>query len=446
MEVNKVRQVLINYEKSNFRLDVNQNVKISDLKRIIETAFQIPRNKIRIFHQNKEIIQTDDSRVENVFPNLQSIELTIVLGNDNSNETREKEFAFKLRLGEYCDRHNYKYPCHYCFDCNKSFCSICNLENLHAEHETIEKYDYLQDSSIIVNRIFEKSTESVKILKPVDQEKVLTFEKYLKENLFDRLRESISNIELKFKEILKVYLESSKNSLKQVNTNLIQIKEQCIENLDQTKRDLQFQNMLIDESVITSFYKTILATFNQKKIIESDKDQYHELLNSLDLVKPVAETLFNEIKKYLTEKLTVDSYHKCHQEILKKKIEPVDINKLKENLGKYLVNTVKKNMVSGSKSKIIPQSPAQSSVWQSTKKKFHHLEHPYEEDEAEAPLLNQASNGNIVENKYSYSIHTTITENKFNNYKQIEKNAENNNPDKISNSIKNTGNSLIEEY
>ena len=58
METLKVRQVVFNFDKkSDFRYDVNQNIRIIDLKRMIETALQIPRYKLRLFHNNIEYNQ-----------------------------------------------------------------------------------------------------------------------------------------------------------------------------------------------------------------------------------------------------------------------------------------------------------------------------------------------------------------------------------------------------
>lgn len=368
METLKVRHIIFHFDKkSDFRYDVNQNIKVIDLKRMIETALQIPRYKVKLYHNEIDYTEHDDSRLENLFPDLQIIEFYVALGPASSDEMGEKEIALKLRLGEYCDSHTFKYPCHFCFDCNKSFCSICNVENVHGDHETIEKYDYLQDTHSIVNRIFRRVSEDIKNLRFENEEKVHQFEAYLRDELFDKLRLLITSIEVRIKDILKVYLESSKLSLRQIESNLNIIKENCAEVLNSRKAELEMQNMLIDESVIINYYNTIMQIHNQKYPIENDKKKFSDLVESLSVVKPVADTIYNDIKAYLEEKLNVDCFNKCEQDILRNKIMPVSSDIFIDKLQKDILNSTNKKPLSAAKMNLLGTTD---------KKKFHHLDLP----------------------------------------------------------------------
>lgn len=436
METFKVRQVIFHFDKkSNFRYDVNQNITIIDLKRMIETALQIPRYKIKLYQNNIDYTHSDDSKLETLFPNLQLIEFDVALGPNVCNEPAEKAIAIKLRLGEFCDHHVYKYPCHFCFDCNKSFCSICNLENKHSDHETIEKYDYLQDSHTIVSRIFSRISQDIKSLKFENEENVYKFESYLKDEFFDKLRNLITEIETRIKGILDVYLNSSKNSLKQIENNLETIKSNCSDALDSRKEELQMQNMLIDESVIVNYYNTILQIYNQRQPIENDRVKFDELVGSLSVVKPFAENLFNEIKDYLINKLNLDSFSKCEQEIIKNKIEPVNSERVKAKLFQDILNSTSKKPVSAKKQNILGLSPAEFSALQSGNKKFHHLKSSFDLADNPEPKQGSEAKWNLEENLKNYVANQDNGTAGKNENEEKEKYIEN-----ISNSIRNTGN------
>ena len=458
METLKVRQIVFNFDKkSEYRYDVNQTIKILDLKRMIETALQIPRYRVKLYHNNIDYTSNDDSRIEALFPDLQLIFFNVALEPNLSNEAGQKEISIKLKLGNFCEDHPYKYPCHFCFDCNRSFCSICNRENIHSEHETIEKYDYLQDTNIIVNKIFCKVTEEIKSLKFENEENVEKFEIYLKEELFNKLRDLINDIENKVKNILNVYLESSKNSLKQIENNLNSIKVNCSDALNSKKEELNMQNMLIDESVIISYYNTILQIHHQKQPIEQDKKKFLELVESLSIVQPLAENIFNEIKGFLLNKLESDTFTKCENEINKNKISAVNLDNIKDRLHTDIMNSTSKKPMANARAAILGMSPQEFSVFNSEiKNKFHHLDDSYylkSEIKKDENLISEKKdnlNLNVGMNFKNINKGTDQGFNKLPNVPEVEQNIMDideeierpetkENAEYISSSIKNTG-------
>ena len=64
------------------------------------------------------------------------------------------EEIIDLKLLQFCNLHNGKYPYFYCFTCGKSICSDCLKTGEHNNHETKEKYDYLQESRNLVELLF----------------------------------------------------------------------------------------------------------------------------------------------------------------------------------------------------------------------------------------------------------------------------------------------------
>lgn len=332
----KVSQVLFTIENKQdfYRYDVTQSIRIQDLNRMLETALQIPRKKINLFHNQITQSNLYDSRLETLFPTLQTINFSLSLPSSEplGDATLDNQISFKLRLDGYCDNRLYKYPCHFCFDCLKSFCSECFMENIHSGHETIEKYDYLLDSKVIINRIFRRITDEIKRLKFEKEENVQKFSAELTQEFFDKLRNLIYEIETRIKKNLNVYLESSKNSLKPIEINLLTLKENCAVALEQRKSQLKIENMLIDESVIVNYYNAIVQIYSQKLPIEKDKVRFAELINSLAIGKPVAEGLFYDIKQFLTHKLNFDAFAQCEKEILRNKIAPISKEDVLKNI------------------------------------------------------------------------------------------------------------------
>jgi virulence-associated protein VapD len=92
------------------------------------------------------------------------------------------------------------------------------------------------------------------------------------------------------------------------------------------------EKTLSDENVIVNYYNTILQIYTQKQPIELDKARFDEFVGSLYIVKPVAESLFCEIKEYLLQKLNLDKFAQCHKEILRIKINPIYAQQLRERI------------------------------------------------------------------------------------------------------------------
>jgi len=373
MEATRIRQVIFNLDKHNpLKYDVNQSIKIRDLKKIIETAIQIQRNDIKLFHNNVSYTEKDDSRLENLFPSLQTIEFLTVIEpkKEKISSIQEKEISLKLKLGEYCESHLYKYPCFFCFDCNKSFCSICNLENIHDGHETIEKYDYLQNPEEIVNRIFAKSTEEIKRVKKHDLEIAKSLERYISEDLFKFLKEKIRQVEERLKDMLNIYIESYESSWFQISENLNEVKKTCKDALEKRKEDLNISDMLVDENIIINYYNTIMQVHNQRQHFLVDKSKIEELEKSINKIKPLADRVFSELNSFLEGKLNNEAFSKCEHEIKQHKVSPVQKTIFMNYLAKEILNSTNKKP-SATKQMI---NKSCGKFMNSEMKKFHHLE------------------------------------------------------------------------
>jgi len=344
MEVKRIRRVIFTFDKRDaFRYDVNQSIKIIDLKKILETGLQIPRFKIRLYHNGEEYTYLDESKIEILFPLLNEIAFQVSFHPLYTTDKSEKEIAIKLRLGFFCKLHENKYPCHFCFDCNDSFCSVCHKNEIHAEHETIEKYDYLQDAELIVERIFRKLTDEVYSLRFDNQEQVQLLENKIQGNYFDTLRNLLSRIEDRARDLIRMYSDVNLRSLKEIEENLKKVKKSCLGALINTKDELQMQNIIIDESIVISYYNTILQIHNQKEPISNDIQKYLESLNSFKHVNKFSENVSTELNRVLECFLNNNDEYKIYEkEIKKNEIKPVDVEEVKTTLYKDILNSTSK--------------------------------------------------------------------------------------------------------
>lgn len=372
MEVKRIRKVTFTFDnREAFRYDVSQSIKIMDLKRILETGLQIPRFKIRLYHEGVEYTNLDESKIEVLFPNLNEITFQVSFHPLYNTDKSEKEIAIKLRLGFFCKLHENKYPCHFCFECNESFCSICHKNQAHAEHETIEKYDYLQDADLIVERIFKKLMEEVNLLRFDNQEQEQIIDNKIKGSYFDNLRNLLSRIEDRARDLLTMYSDVNKRSLKEIDENLNKVKKSCVDALYDKKEELQMQNIIIDESVVVSYYNTILQIHNQKEPIYNDIQKYLESLKSFKHVNIFLEHVSKELNKVLEGFLhNNEEYRICENEIKKNEIKPLDEEQVKTVLYKDILNSTSKKPLSHGK--FFSDSPLKTAS--KGVARFHHLD------------------------------------------------------------------------
>ncbi len=344
MEVKRVRQVIFKFDnREAFRYDVSQSIKIIDLKKILETALQIPRFKIRLYHNSEEYTNLDETKIEVLFPNLNLITFQVSFHPLYNSDKSEKEIAIKLRLGSFCKLHENKYPCHFCFDCNESFCSVCHKNQLHADHQTIEKYDYLQDADLIVESIFKKLEEKVSMLKFDNQEEVQVLELKIKGSYFENLRILLSRIEDRARDLLKTYSDVNKLSLREIEENLNKVKKSCIDALHNKKEELQMQNIIIDESIVISYYNSLMQIHNQKEPINNNIQMYLDSLKSFKHINTFLEHATRELNKVLEGFLNdSEQYRICENEIKKNEIKPIDVEEVKQTLFKDIQNSSSK--------------------------------------------------------------------------------------------------------
>ena len=189
-----------------YSFDVNKNINIHSLIRMLYAASNIGRKCIRIFNDNTEYTKADDLLM-NLFPNQNEITFEVKIDDGKSFELNIN--YINLDFG-YCNIHNGKYTLFYCYDCQKSFCSDCLKSNLHKCHNFAEKYDYLQDSKILIERILNNLKPQINL---IDENKINDIKYKLNNDYFPRIHNLINDINKKFNCIIDCYIVSENNNI-----------------------------------------------------------------------------------------------------------------------------------------------------------------------------------------------------------------------------------------
>ena len=92
----KIRQVLFYVDNSKkYLFDVNQNITINTLKKMLIAASSLSSDGLRIFHNNIEYTYKTTSTLEELFPNIQLVEFQIKNTEDGLED--DKDFT-KIKL------------------------------------------------------------------------------------------------------------------------------------------------------------------------------------------------------------------------------------------------------------------------------------------------------------------------------------------------------------
>ena len=278
-----------------YSFDVNKNINIHSLIRMLYAASNIGRKCIRIFNDNTEYTKADDLLM-NLFPNQNEITFEVKIDDGKSFELNIN--YINLDFG-YCNIHNGKYTLFYCYDCQKSFCSDCLKSNLHKCHNFAEKYDYLQDSKILIERILNNLKPQINL---IDENKINDIKYKLNNDYFPRIHNLINDINKKFNCIIDCYIVSENYNI-QKNYDLL--KEYYIEGLDQLKQKIHLEDFIFNENVFLTFdekYRNI----SKDLCCFINYNKYNNFLKNIDLLNNYLDKLYNNINKVLisyTEKV-----------------------------------------------------------------------------------------------------------------------------------------------
>ena len=333
-----------------YSFDVNKNINIHSLIRMLYAASNIGRKCIRIFNDNTEYTKADDLLM-NLFPNENQITFETKIDDEKCYELNIN--YVNLDFG-YCDIHKGKYTLFYCYNCQKSFCSDCLKTNLHKDHNYSEKYDYLQDSKILIERIFNNIGPQIKL---IDENKINEIKNKLNNEFFPKIHNMINDLNNKFNYIIDCYIANENYTILNCQKNFDLLKEYYIEGLDQLKQKIHLEDFIFNENVFLTFdekyrniSKDLFSFINYNK--------YNNFNKNIDLLNSYLDKLFNDIN------FVLNNYSYIF-------LNFVDI-KICDNIDK---NQIIKKLLDDTDVKI--QLPIKPEVFVSDKLKSENIKNPY---------------------------------------------------------------------
>ena len=329
----QIRKAIFIVDKDRrYSFDVNQNISISNLKKMIIAAANLGRN-IRIYHEGIEYTNNDADSLDYLFPNLNVVIFDMSISYDSFGEMDE---LVKLRLSDkYCPNHFGKYPFFYCYPCRKSICSECIKSNEHKGHDFKDKYDYLDSSHHLTQRLFKNLNEGVD---KVDEKYLLELKDKIKFKYFDSLVKMVREIEGKLLQLIEEFFDRNKSNIEVVRKNMTELKNNIEEGLDDLKDKICIEDMMLDDTIFLTFDKKYQDIASAKNKIIGDIESYNQFKQQLKIIGDSIEKIYNEIYAFLDKYLTSDIYNKISKEIESVDILPVS----KKDIMKSLLSDIKK--------------------------------------------------------------------------------------------------------
>jgi len=331
----RIRQVTFILDKNRYyKFDVNNTVTIKGLKKMIIAAANLGKSELRVFNKGNEYTEHEDSTLDELFPDIPVVEFTLSI-HLVSEEDRESHL--KVRLGNYCLKHQFKYPYFFCYDCGKSICSLCLQSGDHKGHHYLEKYDYLQSSRNLVENIFYDMNELLSGRK-LEVQEIEELKLKVSDQFFPTLYNLLKTIEGKMIHLINFYLESEKNSYINIQQNVGLLKNHCADGLDKLKSEIAIEDMMLDEEIFLTFDRKFKDISTEKIRVFKDKEKFDELSKTLKFICSVIETNCKDILAFLERHANVTVYDE-----LKYKISENIVNRVsKEDIFNKLLSDIKK--------------------------------------------------------------------------------------------------------
>jgi len=301
----KIRQTKFYLPNNRIYLfDVNQNITIYKLKKMIIVAANIGKN-VRLFHDGIEYTDKDSYCLDELFPDLQLVEFQLELPGV---QVEEIENLINLKLRTYCKGHQGKYPNFYCYTCGNSICTDCLKGNNHKGHNIKEKYDYLQESKDLIENLFKDLKDLLSKTNGVPEEIIKQLKAKITIQFFPELVKIVKQIEENMINLILFFLEKDQNNYKLVQNNLVSLKSSCAEGLDKLKENIEIEDLMIDENVFLTFDSKFKSINNEKDKIKKDIEIYKAFTNNLNIIQNIVENTYNEIYSFLIKYLEITKF------------------------------------------------------------------------------------------------------------------------------------------
>ena len=332
----RIRQVRFILPKNRkYLFDVNQNISIHKIKKMIIVAANLGKN-VRIFHDDIEYTDKDPYCLDELFPDLSLVEFRI---EPPKVQTQEMDYLINLKLRPHCNNHQGKYPNFYCYTCGASVCTDCLRENKHRGHDLKEKYDYLIESKVLVENLFKDLKDLLDRTNGIPEELINQLKAKISITFFPKLVEIVKQLEQNMINLILFFLEKDKNNYQLIQNNLVSLKSSCAEGVDKLKENIEIEDLMVDENVFLTFDAKLNGLNNEKDKIRQDIETYKLFTDNLKLIENIVEKTYTEIYEFLVKYLEITKFSDIKSKINMDHIS--EINK-KEILERILGDIKKK--------------------------------------------------------------------------------------------------------
>ena len=146
-----------------YTLDFDKNIQMMELKTMIQKAAHLRKNSFILVSECVNITKYNEETFDSLFPDKQLVSFEVY----NYEERPDEIIELLLQINKPCPDHDYKCLLYYCFDCGKSICSQCCINEIHKGHRIQDKSFYLLPSKYLADKMFENWSK-----KPYDDFKI----------------------------------------------------------------------------------------------------------------------------------------------------------------------------------------------------------------------------------------------------------------------------------
>ena len=196
------------------------------------------------------------------------------------------------------------------------------IKDSEKDHDYKEKYDYLQSGQYLVKKLFKNLNENIG---DIGDKLIIELRDKIKIQFFSKLKKMIEEIEKKLVEVLDEFVVRNKKNIDIVKNNMISLRKDCGEGLEELKEKICIEDMMLDEEIFLIFDKKFKDISKEKDKIINDMEEYQQFKQQLKIISDSIEKIYNEIYSFLDKYLTSDIYVKIIKEI--EKIDIIPLNK-----------------------------------------------------------------------------------------------------------------------
>ena len=340
----RLRQIIFKLERNKiYKFNTNATVTIKSLRKIIIAAANLSNKNIKMINKEEDYNNFENFTIQQLFPNEKSIEFTIKILPD-----LEAPIPIKLKQGASCVNHKYKFPYFYCYDCKISICSLCVQNKEHLNHKLLDKHDYVQNTDVIVNTLFNDFSGLLTDLSNDKEEEIQAYKNKIDKEIFPFLFQHLNDVKNSVFQIMNIFIENVNKSKKMLFENVESLRIHSFDGIEDLKKKIKIEDIMVDEEIFLAFDEKIKEISLEKIRILKDSKKYEELTKTINFLSSNIDSIYTEIMEIIDKKMKTNIQDKLSEKVLENLITSIT----RDEIDNILFSDLKKNR----RPKIEPQA------------------------------------------------------------------------------------------